>query len=417
MEVWAASKPAPFRPSLADGQERTPVRSPDVAVAVVGAGIAGRMAAIAAASVAPTMLVTDGPLDRCNSIMAQGGVHAPLDEPDGVASMVSDMVASARVDIDRDRVTRFVEGAREVTGLLQRWGLEFDREADGSLRRRMAGGMTQRRVLTAGDEIGVPLLRLLGDQLRESDASLRTHTAVTDVGTGASGVTLELDGGDTITCRAAVFATGGGAYGHAQEVGERTTNPRNGNHTIMRRLADRGAAHVHPDYWQYQPFGLVDGPGGPPGRCVPETVAALGPRLLDRHGGVVCTLPADRLTVVDAMTAAADRAVTGDRGEGFLLTLSELDASTLRTAYPKLARTLDQMDRFGSDVVVRPFLHYQLGGIVIDADGATSLPGVFAAGEVTGGLHGRNRLMGTGITDALVHGRRAGFAAAAWAGG
>jgi aspartate oxidase len=111
------------------------------------------------------------------------------------------------------------------------------------------------------------------------------------------------------------------------------------------------------------------------------------------------------------MFGATDRALAGERGPGFQLTLSDLDDDVLLGSYPKLARTLQQMGDV-RDVLVWPFLHYQLGGLAYDLNGRTSLPRVFAAGEVTGGLHGRNRLMGAGITDALVHGWRAGGAAA-----
>ena len=392
-----------------------PARFRDAGVVVIGSGFAGRMAAIRASERGPVLLVTDGPLDRCNSIMAQGGVHAPVDGEASYRPMVADIVASARVPVDVGLVETFVRGAGAVTALVQQWGLEFDREDDGSLRRRIAGGMSEPRVLTAGDEIGLPLLRVLGDRLDAADVTVATHTRVDEVDPGRNGVTLTLADGSTIATSAVVIATGGGAYGRAVATGERSTNPRNTNHVMFEHLVARGAQTSQSDFWQWQPFGLVDGPKGPPARCVPETVAALGPRLMDRFGETLADLPMDRLALTERMFAAADRAILGDAGRGFLLTLSDLDSHMLRRSYPKLARTLDGMEGVGSDVLVWPFLHYQLGGVAFEADGTTSLRGVFAAGEVTGGLHGRNRLMGAGITDALVHGWSAGAAAAEYA--
>jgi L-aspartate oxidase len=382
--------------------------SSDAGLVVVGSGIAGRMAALHAAAFGQVVLVTDGALDHCNSLMAQGGVHAPVDGD--VTSMARDVIDSARVPLDCDRVRRFSAEAVDAATRLEQWGLEFDRAPDGAPRRRMAGGMSQARVLTAGDDIGRPLLKVLREQLEGADIEVRTKTRVTDLRPGDGGVDVVVDG-SVIHAKAVVVATGGTSYTHGESIGVRTTNPRNANNVLYDALVRRGAETVHAEFWQYQPFGLVDGPAGPPGRCVPETVDALGQRLLDRHGRQLCELPVDRLTLTEAMFASVDRALAGERGPGFQLTLSDLDDEVLLGSYPKLARTLRQMGD-QRDVLVWPFLHYQLGGLAYDLDGRTSLPGVFAAGEVTGGLHGRNRLMGAGITDALVHGWRAGGAAA-----
>lgn len=379
---------------------------------VIGAGLAGRMAALAASDRAQVLLVTDGPLDRCNSIMAQGGLHVPDPDPDSIASMVGDIERSARIPIDRDRAHALAEGAVETLQRLLDWGLEIDRGADGRPRRLLAGGMSAPRVVTIGDTVGPPLLKLLERRLDVTRVEIRTRVRVTDLASSDDRAVLTLSGNQKVEAGAVVIATGGDGFEFSREHHLDTTNPRNENGHLLTRLRLLGIATVHDDLWQYQPFGLVDGPKGPPRVCIPETLASSGPRLLDHEGEILVPLPNDRLTITRAMIDhMEDRGLMTPNGRGFRLTLSDIPKSVIETSYPKTARTLTRMAALGHDVIVAPFLHYQLGGIRVDVDGRTSLPRVFAAGEVTGGLHGQNRLMGAGITDALVFGWRAGIAA------
>lgn len=384
----------------------------DASVAVVGSGLAGRMAALAAARTADVVVLTDGPLDKCNSMMAQGGLHVPDPDEASIAGMVADIVRSARVPVDTSRARALAAGAVEVFDLLRQWGLDVDLDGNGQPRRLQAGGMSEPRVVTIGDSVGPPLLRLLGERLDDPRIRVRTHTFVRDVEPHDDHVDLRIEDGSLIGARRLVLATGGTAFAHANSTGAATTNPRNRNGGMLSLMRSRGAEVVDDDVWQYQPFGLVDGPAGPPRRCVPETLASLGCRLLDRDGRELLPLPNDRLTVTEAMRATWEsRSLIGGRGRGFLLTLSDIPVDTVVSRFPHAARVLKAMDALGEDVLVAPFLHYQLGGLKVDEDGRTSLSGIFAAGEITGGLHGRNRLMGAGVTDALVSGWRAGATA------
>jgi succinate dehydrogenase/fumarate reductase flavoprotein subunit len=147
------------------------------------------------------------------------------------------------------------------------------------------------------------------------------------------------------------------------------------------------------------------------GRCVPESIVNFRVRLLDRHGAEVGKVGEDRYALTQRMFAAADegRAVRLDDGApGLWLTLSDVDPDALRQHFPKLVQYLERHDQLGADVLVFPFLHYYLGGFRVNARCESAWPGLFLAGEMVGGLHGRNRLMGNGITDSLVHGRLAG---------
>jgi aspartate oxidase len=165
-----------------------------------------------------------------------------------------------------------------------------------------------------------------------------------------------------------------------------------------------GLVEEVPRRFQWHPFGLPDSRRGVTVACVPESVAALGPRLVGDDGSEVCRLPAPRGTVVAAM-----RAWGRDREPGVIrLTLSELSGRDL-VRFPKVRK---QTETYGPDPVVAPALHYELSGFPVGADQSSAIPGLFMAGEIVGGTHGQERLMGNGVADSLVHGHRAGEAAA-----
>lgn len=381
-------------------------------MAVVGAGAAGLMAAIAASETAETLLLTDGPIGRANSAMAQGGLHLPFDTDESRRSMVDDMVRSARTPVDRGRVAEFVAAVGPTVALLESWGLALDRDADGSLARRTAGGLSEPRIVTSGDSIGPALMAVLSERVAASGVTVSERSRVAGIQPGEP-IVLRLEDGGAMSADAVVVCSGGITHHEAQRLGLPTTNPPNANHGLFEAVRDLGVRAVDEGVFQYQPFGLVEAPGSV-GRCVPESVVGLGVRVLDRHGAEVAPAGADRLTVTEAMHDAigAGRGVDTPSGTGVTLTLGDVDSALLEASFPSLCRTLERMGAAGSDVVVRPFLHYHLGGLEATPDGETVVPGLFIAGEMVGGLHGRNRLMGNGITDSLVHGRRAGLAAA-----
>jgi succinate dehydrogenase / fumarate reductase flavoprotein subunit len=375
------------------------------------------MASIAAAEAgASPLLVTDGPVGRSNSVMAQGGIQLPGDSQSSREGLVVDMLDSARVPVDAQRVRRFAAELGPIVELVAAWGLPLDRDPQGEPMRHTAGGMSEARVVSVSDRLGPSLVRVLRGRLDALGVEVLTGVAVEGVQPEAGGIGLLLAGGSSLAARAVVIATGGIAFDRATQLGERTTNPPNRNRRLVDVLRGLGVATVHESYYQYQPFGVVD-IGGFAGVCVPETVAELPVRLLDGRGDPVARLGSDRLVVTEAIFSALRRGdgVAAEHGEGVLLTLGDVEGSDLAERFPSLHRTLARHGLAGGHVVVRPFLHYWLGGFVVDADCATSVPGLFLAGEIVGGLHGRNRLMGNGIADALVHGRRAGLAAAGWA--
>lgn len=389
----------------------------DCGIAIVGSGVAGLMAALAAEDAPDVVLFTDGPLGRSNSSMAQGGLQVPPPGAEALARFIDDMRRSARVPLDERRLAAFVGHVVETIDCLVDWGLELDREPGGDYARRMAGGLSEPRIVSSRDQIGPAIMKLLLARLRAGRVHVADHARVADVRPLERGfaVDVERDGRrETWRARAVVCCTGGITWREAQRRGLPTTNPANDNHVLFDRLAAGGLRLEHADFYQYQPYGLAESGREPVGRCVPESIVNFRVRLLDRDGGEVGAIGQDRYALTQRMFAAAEegRAVRLAGGApGLWLTLGDVDPDVLRRHFPKLVQYLERHDSLGKDVLVFPFLHYYLGGFHVGARCQSERPGLFLAGEMVGGLHGRNRLMGNGITDSLVHGRLAGRAA------
>ena len=395
--------------------------APDVIV--VGSGAAGMMAA-AAAALAPTgpatLLLTDGATGRSNTVMAQGGIQVPFGDA-SAASMLRDMQRSARVPIDLARAERFIANIAPTIETLERWGLELDRDRNGKWERRLAGGLSEPRIVSVRDQIGPALMRALKNGVESAGVDTRSHARVTGIRQERDGVALDVtiagEPGE-MQGRAVVICTGGTVHAAAEASRQRSTNPANRNLDMSEIIRDLSLPEVGAEDFQYQPFGLVSIPGSP-GHCVPESIVNFPVRLLDRHGVDIGGIGEDRLDLTRRMFATADRgdAVATELGPGLWLTLDDVPHGQLADGMPKLHRLLDRHSMTGDRVLVFPLLHYQLGGFVTGPDGSTQMPGLFLAGEMVGGIHGKNRLMGNGITDSLVHGRLAGAAAAGHAAG
>lgn len=372
----------------------------DTDVAVVGGGIAGISAALEATNCgAKTILITDRATGRSNSIMAQGGIQLPRDDPFDIEMTVSDAMRVGGDELDESRLRSFVEQLPLLQQRLEEWGLSFDRDENGELIRRLAGGLSSPRIATVGDQIGRPLMRLLKDRLT-SECEVLSSTRVTAIDIDDTFVLTTSNG--YVTATAVVVATGGISYQEALDSGALTSNPPNDNARLRASLDELGLEELKPRRFQWHPFGVQESQKGITLSCVPESVAALGPRLVVDDGTEVCRLPAPRSEVVTAMSRIAGTA------SRIRLTLSELDEQALR-GFPKVGRL---MRDYGPDPVVVPVIHYELSGYPTEMDQSSGIDGLYLAGEIVGGVHGRERLMGAGVADSLVHGRRAGGSAA-----
>ena len=391
-------------------------------IVIVGSGAAGLMAAIQASQTEGCALVTDGPLGHSNSVMAQGGLQLPEATPESEERFYEDILRSARGEADPRLVRNFVRQVSPTVAALERWGLTLDRDERGQIIRRLAGGLSEPRIVSVRDQIGPAIMKVLLHKVRSCDLELLEHRRVVrleQVRGGCFRLRLRTpeDVEEEVEAKAVVVCTGGISYREALKRRTHTTNPPNGNHVLFDHLEAMGLPMVHRDYFQYQPFGIVRTAVNGVGKAVPESIVNFPVRLLDRYGREIGEVRQDRYALTQLMFALAREGRTAEDSEGsrgFWLTLADIDPEDVARTFPKLHQYLVRERLLGQNVLVFPFLHYYLGGFKISPDCASSIPGLFLAGEITGGLHGRNRLMGNGITDSLVHGRIAGESACAY---
>jgi succinate dehydrogenase / fumarate reductase flavoprotein subunit/L-aspartate oxidase len=217
-----------------------------------------------------------------------------------------------------------------------------------------------------------------------------------------------------------VLAAGGGLRGEAEEVGVGSTNNPDATPEVLRMALELGAEGRELDSWQRHPTGSV-WPEALAGYALPETTRSYGATLHDADGERFVDELAPRDVVAQAiMDVVADGrgALAPDGRPGVWLDTAAIDrengagftADRLAYVHKRYARAGVDITR--ERVLVYPVLHYRNGGLAIDERAATSLPALFAAGEIAGGVHGSNRLMGNSLLDTVVYGRRAGRSAA-----
>lgn len=388
----------------------------DFDLVVIGSGAAGMMAAVVASEETGVALVTDRGLGTSNSAVAQGGLQFPAPGSAATATFKADMLSSGGASVDEARVDHFVAAVRDVVVLLEQWGLELDRDDDGRLRRLSAGGLSEPRLVTAGERIGPAILKVLRRRVQASAVEVFTGEAVESIEIDADGRFLVSTSRNRFNARVVVVATGGRSFEYARELGLETSNPANGNGSMRRMLVRLGLSERDPEEFQFHPYGIVGPDGAATGKTVPESIVSLGGFVGDRTGRRLVDPRADRAAVVAAMRSCLHDGHGVEVGDAAAcrLVMHSVDEAELAARYPHLERQIGGARLSGGDIPVRPVVHYQLGGFDVAPDGSTAIDGLFLAGEITGGLHGRNRLMGNGITEAVVDGWTAGRAACAW---
>lgn len=374
---------------------------------VIGSGAAGLMAAATARSLSRVAVLTDRGIGTSNSAVAQGGLQFPEKNARSLDLFRRDMLVSGGADVDLGRLDHFVGSVREVVLLLESWGLALDRDESGNLIKISAGGLSEPRIVTAGDRIGPAILKVLRSRVQDTDVEVHTRTRVVDIWPGDDGMGIDVVAEQaTYRAPAVIVATGGCSYQHAARVGLETSNPTNDNASMHDLLRGLGLVEREADEFQFHPYGLVGESGDATGKCVPESIVSMGAYVADSLGTPLVEFGANRAAVTAAMWQCFERSQGVARGPGQAcrLVLSDVDERALFGRYPHVERHLVPARLADGDVAVRPVVHYQLGGFVVSPDGSTTIPGLFLAGEITGGLHGRNRLMGNGITEAVVDG-------------
>ncbi|MCL6648719.1 MAG: FAD-dependent oxidoreductase [Chloroflexi bacterium] len=390
-------------------------------VIVVGGGVAGLTAALAVAEAGGQVALVAGAIGGGSSPWAQGGIAAALGADDSPAAHLADTLTCGGGLVDEAAARVLTEEAPARVADLLAWGVPFDREADGTLALGREGGHCRRRIIHAGGgATGWHIVQTLASVVRET-SRVRLLEGVTVIALrtglhGVSGVELRWPDGRVGQLDGPVVLATGGCAGLYQ----RSTNPEtvNGGGIVLGWQA--GAALVDLEFVQFHPTALaLPVPAlGERALLLTEALRGEGAWLCDARGRRL--LAEGPLAHPQAELAPRDvvaRAIHTARQEGpVFLSLRHLDAVAVRARFPNLVTLLQPLglDLARDLLPVAPAAHYVMGGLWSDQHGATTVPGLYVAGEVAGtGVHGANRLASNSLLECVVFGRRAGLAALA----
>ena len=380
---------------------------------IVGGGIAGLRAAIGLAAAGRVLILTNADPAESNTGYAQGGIAAAIGDDDSPALHAADTIRAGDGLCDDAAVRVLVEeGPRYVRELLD-WGTRFARDADGRPALGREAAHTVRRVLHAGDATGREIGRVLWERVRGfPTVEIVDHALVTEVLAGADGAAgvayFDAHGArHEVRADATLLATGG-----AGQVFRDTTNPSVATGDGMALAYRAGARVADLEFVQFHPTAL--NLAGAPRFLISEALRGEGARLVNNAGEAFMTRyhPDGDLAPRDIVARSIEREAERT-GAPIVLTLAHLDAAYVRRRFP----TIEEMcRRIGLDLArdpipVGPAAHYIMGGVDTDAWGRTSLPALYAAGEVAcTGVHGANRLASNSLLEGLVFGARAAAA-------
>ncbi len=394
-------------------------------VLVVGGGGAGATAALTAHSMgADVLLATKLRLGDANTVMAEGGIQVAIAPDDSPVRHFLDSYRGGHMKNDPVLLKALVEDGPKAANWLMDIGVHFDMEQNGQLSLRAGGGGSKPRLLRCKDYTGLELMRTLKDCVQNEEIPLLEYSPVVELLTDGEGncsgaVFKNLDNKKyrVVWAKTVVLATGGIGRLHIQ--GFPTSNHYGATGDGLPIAYRAGAKLTLQDTFQYHPTGAVY-PEPMAGTLVTEALRSVGAQLVNAKGERFI----NEMETRDAVAAAVIRECQQGRGIktpsgrfGVWLDIPLVDilngAETLTQRFPNMVRQYSryQIDIRKEPVLIYPTLHYQNGGIKINVDGESDLHNLFVAGEVTGGIHGRNRLMGNSLLDIIVFGRRAGAAA------
>jgi L-aspartate oxidase len=348
-------------------------------------------------------VISRTPLSQSASFWAQGGLAAALEPGDSPAQHAADTIAAGRGLCRPSAVQTLVEEAPAAVRELHERGVAFDLEPEGELALGLEGGHTRRRIVHAGGS-------QTGHEITAKLAAMVAAESRIDVREETSAVALWSDGerchglltdGGTIGAAATVIATGGAAA-----LWRRTSNPRGAIGAGPVMAAAAGADLADLEFCQFHPTALALPGSRFDGLLITEAVRGEGAALLDSSGRRFT----DELAPRDAVTAAILDRIEADGGHSVRLDLRDLDSARFPNVFASLREA--GLDPRAEPVPVAPAAHYTMGGIAVDLDGRSSLPGLFAVGESScTGLHGANRLASNSLSECFVFGARSARAA------
>jgi len=384
-------------------------------VLVIGSGASGLAAAVSAEwSGARVALAAKGSLQSCNSAKAQGGIQSAFGEDDSPEIHAEDVWKSSHETADRSLVTVLTSEAPSAIHWLEELGVEFTRE-NGGYRLARCGGASRKRLLQVGDRTGHAITKALREAFEASTATAFVKSPLRSLERREHGWRA-LCGDHVVDAGTVVLAAGGRCFREAEERGELSTNHPGATGEVTQLALELGAESRDLDALQYHPNGGA-WPTNMQGYSIPETTRAYGAVLLNAEREEFTDSLAPRDTVAQAIfdEVAQGRGVeTPDGRPAVYLDTTRIPEQDAEISLPYMLRRYrgGGIDPLREPILTYPVLHYQNGGLVIDEDAETTLEGLYACGEIAGGTHGRNRMMGNSLLECCVFGRRAGRAAA-----
>jgi succinate dehydrogenase / fumarate reductase flavoprotein subunit/L-aspartate oxidase len=398
---------------------RAVVRDADIDVLVIGSGAAGLAAAVSAERAGARVAVaTKTTLQANNSSKAQGGIQAAVGDDDSPELHAEDVMRSSHETADRELADVLTSEAPGAIAWLEELGCVFTRE-NGGYRLARCGGASRRRLLQVGDRTGHAITKALREGFEAGEGTVLAHHRLASLEATASGWRASFetpDGTDEVETATVVLASGGRCFAEAAARGELSTNHPNATGETTRIALDAGAEARDLDALQYHPNGGA-WPVTMQGYSIPETTRAYGAVLLNaEHEEFTDSLgPRDEVSQAIFDEVEAGRGVATEDGRPAVwLDTTRIAPDDAEISLPYMLRRYrgGGIDPLSEPILTYPVLHYQNGGLVIDASAETTLDGVFACGEIAGGTHGRNRMMGNSLLECVVFGRRAGASAA-----
>jgi succinate dehydrogenase / fumarate reductase flavoprotein subunit/L-aspartate oxidase len=383
-------------------------------VLVVGSGASGLAAAVSADRAGARVAVAaKGSLQSCNSAKAQGGIQAAFGDDDSPEQHADDVWRSSHETADMRLVEVLTSEAPGAIHWLEDLGVGFTRE-NGGYRLARCGGASQKRLLQVGDRTGHAITKGLRDAWAASGGTSFERAPLRALEQHEAGWRATC-GDEVIDAGTVVLAAGGRCYAEAQARGELSTNHPGATGEVTKIALALGAESRDLDALQYHPNGGA-WPANMQGYSIPETTRAYGAVLLnaDEEEFTDSLGPRDAVSQAIFDEVEAGRGVdTPDGRPAVWLDTTRIPAADADVSLPYMLRRYRAagIDPLKEKILTYPVLHYQNGGLVIDTNAETTLEGVYACGEIAGGTHGRNRMMGNSLLECVVFGRRAGRAA------
>jgi succinate dehydrogenase / fumarate reductase flavoprotein subunit len=400
----------------------------EVDVLVIGGGGGGSTAALVAQEQgASVLLATKLRHGDSNTTMAEGGIAAASHPHDNPYLHYLDTLGGGRYMNKPELVQALVMDAPLILDWLFKLGVMFDRDADGTLICSLAGGQSRKRIHSAKDYSGLEMMRVLRDECQNRQIPVvefapAVELILDDQGRCAGAILLNLDTGRYLTVRAKTVILATGGIGRLHILGFPTTNHYGATADGLVIAYRAGAKLLYMDAIQYHPTGAA-WPEQMLGWLCTEALRGTGAHLVNTEGKRFI----NELETRDATSSAILREVNHRRkgirtpagNEGVWLDTPIIDQIAHKGKIQRLfAGLVRRFQSYGIDMTKEPLFvyptqHYQNGGVdMMDATGRSGVPNLLLAGEVAGGVQGRNRLGGNSLVDIFVFGRRAGHAAA-----